>query len=108
MCAGGVLSSAGGLRLGPGLTPLPFPKEGAPLIQSGPYALVRHPIYSGLLIGSAGIALLASGWLTWIYAAALFLLLDFKTRREERWLSAKFPEYGSYQRRVRKLLPFLY
>jgi protein-S-isoprenylcysteine O-methyltransferase Ste14 len=105
---GGALSAVGSLRLGSGLTPLPFPKDGAPFVQSGPYAVVRHPIYSGLLIGSAGIALLASGWLTWVYAAALFTLFDVKTRHEERWLSSKFPEYASYQRRVRKLLPFLY
>jgi protein-S-isoprenylcysteine O-methyltransferase Ste14 len=105
---GGALAGLGSLRLGSGLTPLPYPKDGAPLVRTGPYAVVRHPIYSGLLIGSAGIALLVSGWLTWVYAAALFAVFDVKTRHEERWLSSKFPEYGSYQRRVRKLLPFVY
>ena len=49
-----------------------------------------------------------SGWLTFVYVAALFVLLDVKSRREERWLVEKFPEYPAYQRRVRKLIPFVY
>jgi protein-S-isoprenylcysteine O-methyltransferase Ste14 len=105
---GTALLIAGIIRLGPGLTPLPFPKDDVPLVQSGPFALVRHPMYFGGLALAAGIALLTVGWLTWIYTAALFLLLDVKSRREERWLVEKFPEYRSYQRRVRKLLPFVY
>ncbi len=43
-----------------------------------------------------------------VYVAALFVLLDVKSRREERWLVEKFPEYPAYQRRVRKLIPFVY
>jgi protein-S-isoprenylcysteine O-methyltransferase Ste14 len=38
----------------------------------------------------------------------LFLFLDLKSRREERWLCAKFPDYPAYQRRVRRLIPFVY
>ncbi len=77
-------------------------------MKSGPFAIVRHPIYSGLILGSAGFALMVSGWLTWVYAGALFLVLDVKSRREERWLAERFPDYPAYQRRVRKLLPFIY
>lgn len=106
--AGAIVSAAAARRLGSALTPLPHPKAGAPLVQDGPFGVVRHPIYSGLLLASVGVALLAPGWLTWVYTAALFVLLDVKTRREERWLSAAFPEYPAYQQRVRKLVPFLY
>jgi protein-S-isoprenylcysteine O-methyltransferase Ste14 len=108
LVAGGAFFLAALLRLGSALTPLPYPKDGAALVQTGPFALVRHPIYSGGLIASIGIALIVSGWLTFVYVAALFLLLDIKSRQEERWLAQKFPEYSAYQRRVRKLLPFLY
>jgi protein-S-isoprenylcysteine O-methyltransferase Ste14 len=109
LALGGVsLLLAGIIRLGPALTPLPFPKDQAPLVQTGPFALVRHPMYSGGLAHAVGIALLTVGWLTWVYTAALFLLLDVKSRREERWLADRFSEYGSYQRRVRKLVPFVY
>lgn len=106
--AGGVLLVAGGLRLGPALTPLPYPKEGAPLVETGPFALVRHPMYSGGLLLALGWALMVQGWLTLGYVLALFVLLDLKSRREERWLAERFPEYSSYQRRVRKLIPFIY
>jgi protein-S-isoprenylcysteine O-methyltransferase Ste14 len=51
---------------------------------------------------------MVTGWLTIVYAAALFVLFDVKSRREERWLVQKFPEYRDYQRRVRKLVPFVY
>lgn len=106
--AGGALFVAGIFRLGPGLTPLPYPKDGAALIQQGPYALVRHPIYSGGIVICVGWALYVHGWLTLGYVVALFVFLDAKSRREERWLTEKFPEYAAYQQRVRKLIPFLY
>jgi len=106
--AGGAFFLAGLFRLGSALTPLPYPKEGASLVQTGPFLLVRHPLYSGGLIASFGVALMVSGWLTYLYVAALFVLLDIKSRQEERWLTRKFPKYRDYQRRVRKLVPFVY
>jgi len=90
------------------LTAVPRPIEGGRLIDTGVYGMVRHPIYSGGLFACLGIALMVSGWLTYLYVAALFVLLDFKSRREERWLVQKFPGYPAYQRRVRKLVPFVY
>jgi protein-S-isoprenylcysteine O-methyltransferase Ste14 len=108
LAVGGAFFLAGLFRLGSGLTPLPYPKDNAPLVQTGPFSLVRHPIYSGGLFACLGIALMVSGWLTYLYVAALFVLLDFKSRREERWLVQKFPGYPAYQRRVRKLVPFVY
>ena len=38
-----------------------------------------------------------------IYAMLLFIFFDIKSRREERWLARKFPDYAGYQQRVRKL-----
>ena len=108
MVAGGVLLVAGLVRLGRGLTPLPYPKDGAELIQTGPFALVRHPMYSGGLVLGLGWALYVQGWLTLGYVVALFVFLDVKSRREERWLAERFPTYATYQRRVRKLIPFVY
>jgi protein-S-isoprenylcysteine O-methyltransferase Ste14 len=108
MIAGSVLFVAGLLRLGRGLTPLPYPKDGAGLIQTGPYALVRHPIYSGGLVLALGWALYVQGWFTLGYVVILFVFLDMKSRREEKWLTEKFPAYSMYQKRVRKLIPFVY
>jgi len=108
MVAGGGLLAAGVVRLGRGLTPLPYPKEGGVLVRSGAYALVRHPMYSGGLLLALGWALWVQGWLTLGYVAVLFAFLDVKSRREERWLVERFPEYAAYRRRVRKLVPFVY
>jgi len=108
MLGGIALLIAGGVCLGRGLTPLPYPKDGAGLVQTGPYALVRHPMYSGGLVLALGWALWVQGWLTLVCVVALFAFLDAKSRREEKWLSEKFPTYADYRRRVRKLIPFVY
>jgi protein-S-isoprenylcysteine O-methyltransferase Ste14 len=108
MTAGAVLLLAGIIKLGPGLTPLPYPKDDATLIDTGPFAFVRHPMYSGGIVLGLGWALAVRSWLTVGYVVVLFVFLDLKSRREERWLADRYPNYGSYQRRVRRLVPFLY
>ncbi len=105
---GAALLTSGAARLGHGLTPLPYPKDNARLVQTGPYSLVRHPIYSGGITITLGWSLYVHGWLTLAYVAALFLFFDAKSRREEKWLSEKFPEYPAYRERVHKLIPFVY
>ena len=108
MVVGLALAIWGGLKHGAGLQALPYPREGGTLLHTGPYRFVRHPIYSGAVFIAFGWAIWRHGWLTLVYAALLFLLFDAKARREERWLVEKFPSYAGYQRRVRKLVPFLY
>jgi protein-S-isoprenylcysteine O-methyltransferase Ste14 len=108
MAAGCLMLVAGLVRLGRGLTPLPYPRESAELIQTGPYGLVRHPMYAGGLVLAFGWTLHVGSWLTLLYAAVLFVFLDMKSRREEKWLTEKFPAYPAYQQRVRKLIPFVY
>lgn len=108
IAGGSVVLLAGLAWLGRRLTPLPYPKERTDLVQTGPFAVVRHPIYSGGLVLAVGWALRVHGWLTLAYVVALFVFLDVKSRREERWLVGRFPEYVAYQRRVRKFIPFIY
>jgi protein-S-isoprenylcysteine O-methyltransferase Ste14 len=105
---GGMVLLAGLIRLGSNLTPLPFPKDEASLVQTGPYSFVRHPMYCGGILLAFGWAILVRGWLTVIFAIVMLLFLDIKSRREEQWLSQKYPDYRDYQRRVRKLIPFIY
>ena len=95
-------------KLGRNLTPLPYPKDDGTLVQTGAYRFVRHPIYTGGVALAIGWAFCAHGILTLGYAVMLFVLFDVKSRREERWLVAKFPEYPAYQKRVRRLIPFVY
>jgi protein-S-isoprenylcysteine O-methyltransferase Ste14 len=106
--SGGLLFLAGALALGSKLTPFPRPAPGTPLIQTGAYSLARHPIYGGGVIAVVGWALLNGGWLGLAAAMGLAVFFDAKARLEERWLTAKFPEYRYYRRRVRKLIPFVY
>jgi protein-S-isoprenylcysteine O-methyltransferase Ste14 len=105
---GAALAIAGARQHGSGLRALPYPREDGTALYAGPYRLVRHPMYSGAVCIAFGWALWRGGWLTLVYAALLFLLFDAKARREERWLVEKFPSYADYQRRVRKIVPFLY
>ena len=78
------------------------------VVDTGPYALVRHPIYSGLLLSLAATAA-AKGTLLGI-AGFVFLLIGIwlKARSEERWLSSQLgaDAYAAYARRVPMLLPF--
>ena len=102
------LAVAGLWWLGDNLSALPHPKDDATLVQSGPYRVVRHPIYSGLIVGALGWALMNTSLLTLVYAVILLVFFDIKSRREERWLARKFPDYAAYQARVAKLIPFIY
>jgi len=108
MLTGVCLSVAGVLRLGGNLTPLPYPKDDSVLVDTGAYAIVRHPIYSGLVFGALGWGLWLNSWLTLGFALALLVLFDLKLRREERWLCQRYPEYAAYQKRVRKLVPWVW
>ena len=108
MISGGGLLLSGIAWLRKGLTPLPYPRENATLVETGPYAFVRHPMYCGGIVLSLGWALWVQSGLTLGYAAMLFVFADFKSRREEKWLREKYPAYGEYQRRIRKLIPFVY
>ena len=105
---GGVLALMGLASLGRNLAAVPHPKEDANFVEHGAYKIVRHPIYSGIILGAFGWALLMNSAITLLLAALLFLFFDIKSRREEKWLAAKFSEYPAYQQRVRKLVPFIY
>ena len=86
----------------------PRPRAGAQLVTGGVYAVVRHPIYTGVVLGATGWGLLAASPGALACAAALFLLFDLKSRREEAWLTERFPGYAPYRARTRRLLPFVY
>lgn len=86
----------------------PAVKEGHQLRTAGPYAITRHPIYTGLLGMMLG-SLLVAGAGVWIvpFPVAL-ILIEFKIRIEERFMTAEFPEeYPRYRKRVPQLVPGL-
>jgi protein-S-isoprenylcysteine O-methyltransferase Ste14 len=108
LLAGILLLAVAIFRLGSNLTPVPYPKDEGTMIETGPYRLVRHPMYCGGILIAFGWGLLVHGWLTLGYAVIMLVFFDVKSRREEQWLKEKFSGYHQYQKRVRKLIPFVY
>ncbi len=108
LVSGSLLLISGILRMGANVTPLPYPKPESTLIETGPYRVVRHPMYSGVILIAFGWSLCIHSWLAIGTALVILVFVDFKTRREEVWLREKFPGYAAYQHRVRKLVPLIY
>ena len=83
-------------------------KEDHKLITNGPYALVRHPIYTGLLFGFVGSSIALGEWRGVIAVVLIFAVLLHKLKLEEKWLREQFGEpYKIYCQRVSALIPFL-
>lgn len=81
-------------------------KQDHELIQRGPYAYVRHPIYSGLLLAFFGTALAIGEWRGLLSVVIVFASFWFKLRLEERWMRESFgPVYEGYMQRVKALIP---
>jgi protein-S-isoprenylcysteine O-methyltransferase Ste14 len=82
-------------------------RENLELVTTGPYALVRHPLYSGLLFAIVGSAIGQS--LVWLLPLIVYGPLFVRgARREERLLIEQFPDrYRAYMKRTKMLLPFI-
>lgn len=78
------------------------------LVTSGPYRIVRHPLYATELVSSIGIAMIfAQPWSVLITIAAFALQLR-RMAYEERILTATFPDYAAYSARTARLIPGIY
>lgn len=95
-------------QLGRNLTALPKPRSGGHLVQEGLYRVVRHPIYCGVLLWAMGSSLAHLNLWTLLLSGLLFGLLNWKAGLEERFLEQLYPEYQSYKRQVKKLIPWIY
>ena len=84
-------------------------KQGHELITTGPYTLVRHPIYTGILTGFLGTAIALSQVRGVIGFVLIFLVLWTKLRVEEEWMRAQFGEtYAAYSHQTAALVPYLF
>jgi protein-S-isoprenylcysteine O-methyltransferase Ste14 len=94
--------------LGRSASPFPRPPTASELKESGVYALVRHPIYGGILLLCLAWSLARSPWAL-VPTGALAVALVLKARLEERWLIDRHPAYAGYRARVRRrLVPYLW
>jgi protein-S-isoprenylcysteine O-methyltransferase Ste14 len=83
-------------------------KQDHELVRSGPYALVRHPIYSGILLALLGTAVAIGEWRGLLALAAITIGFVIKMQAEERFMDENFGEqYARYQREVAALIPFI-
>ena len=78
------------------------------LVRSGPYAVVRHPIYAGMLLALIGTALMIGNWRALIGLALIVAAVLRKLTIEERFMAEQFGEaYSRYRAEVPALIPFL-
>jgi protein-S-isoprenylcysteine O-methyltransferase Ste14 len=82
-------------------------REEADLVTTGPYRLIRHPIYTGIVLALAGTAL-ASSLYGLIATAAIAAYFIFSATREEHFLAERFPDtFPPYKARTKMLIPFV-
>jgi len=84
-------------------------KQGHELVQTGPYAIVRHPIYTGLSLAVIGTALTKGTLAAYIGLAAIFIAFLIRVAVEEQLMSGQFGEaYEAYRRQTWKLVPLVW
>lgn len=88
----------------------PTPKVGGQLVRSGPYAAIRHPMYSAILLAAlAGVYGVDTPGRMLVGTAffALLAVLWVKAGLEERWMAAQHPAYAAYQKATSRFIPWL-
>jgi len=112
----GVVTGAAGLAIGlwaivlvgRHLTPYPAPTAKGPLIESGPYRYVRHPMYTSVILLTVGIGLLTLRPWALLISLAFVVFFAAKVGREEELLIERYPTYREYRSRVPyRLLPWV-
>jgi protein-S-isoprenylcysteine O-methyltransferase len=84
-------------------------REGHELVQSGPYAVVRHPIYTGLVLAMLGTALTIGTLPAYLGVAAGLAGILLRVAIEERLMAVEFAEaHAAYRLRTKKLIPFVW
>jgi protein-S-isoprenylcysteine O-methyltransferase Ste14 len=83
-------------------------KDDHTLICTGPYRVVRHPIYTGLIFALAGTALAIGEWRGVLAVACAVLGFVLKLRIEEARMRETFPEYDRYTQQVAALIPWVF
>ena len=86
----------------------PTVKQGSELVTSGPYRLIRHPMYIAQLIAVLPLVIDYFSWYRLAAIIILFVILLIKIEYEEKQLIAHFPEYIEYRKKTSKMIPYVY
>jgi protein-S-isoprenylcysteine O-methyltransferase Ste14 len=86
----------------------PIPAKEARMIINGPYRVIRHPMYTSIIIGMIGLLIIHFSIIRLIMFLALIVVLIIKLNWEEKMLLEKFSGYKNYRERTNKLIPFIY
>ena len=106
--SGAVVSGWSLLQHGWKVSPFPRPVEGARLVDSGPYRIVRHPMYTGIVIFTLGVGLAYANPVALLSSVTFLVFFMAKTGREEEMLMEKVDGYRSYRTDVPwRIIPFV-
>ncbi|HUO50096.1 MAG TPA: isoprenylcysteine carboxylmethyltransferase family protein [Candidatus Paceibacterota bacterium] len=95
------------VHLGRNWSPVPTLKEEHELVTSGPYKLIRHPIYTGILLAAFGSAIVTPTWL--IVFVIILVMFVWRVHVEERLMLQQFPtQYPEYKKRTWALIPYVW
>jgi protein-S-isoprenylcysteine O-methyltransferase Ste14 len=84
-------------------------EPGQPVISTGPYALIRHPLYSGGLLLFFGAPVALGSWWGLVLFPPILVLIILRLKNEEAYLSNHLPGYRDYCAKVtHRLIPFLW
>lgn len=87
---------------------LPALPKDASLVTSGPYEIIRHPMYSGILLFALVSIINYTTLLRLLALVILTLIILYKTHLEEEYLEHRFGEYKHYKGKTKRLIPYLY
>ncbi len=92
----------------PNLRVRPEPKTDAALRNSGPYRVIRHPMYLSVILLAVSFVIERPDMISIFLLSLLLITLLSKLRYEEELLQKKFPEYAAYANGTWRLIPFIY
>ena len=85
----------------------PEPKDNSKLVTTGPYEIVRHPMYFGLIVMMFGMAGYNNAWSNYVGFVMVGVAVFLKAHKEEILLLQTFEDYAEYQKSVKMLIPRL-
>ena len=86
----------------------PTPVENGKLRKSGPYATIRHPMYTSIILFTFPELVNSYSFWRLMVLLVLFITIIFKIKFEEKNLLQQFPNYKDYKRETKKIIPYLY